>query len=90
MSGYLWIAREPNNTRQYGNTIYVLEDETRVLSGRGMQEALGLGQAHGALLKRFVGQSSLNPYINNELAMDLQSPVRFIRPGRGGETRLGI
>ena len=27
---------------------YVLEDGTRVLSGRGTQEAVGLGQSHGA------------------------------------------
>ena len=27
---------------------YVLEDERRVLSGRGMQDALALGQSHGS------------------------------------------
>jgi len=67
---------------------YVLEDGTRVLSGRGMQEAVGLGQSHGTLLKSFLNQKSLKPYINNELAMELKSPLRFIRPGRGGKPAL--
>ncbi len=67
---------------------YVLEDGTRVLSGRGMQGAIGLGQAHGTLLRSFVGQKALKPYINKELAMELKNPLRFIRPGRGGKPAL--
>jgi len=63
---------------------YVLEDGKRVLSGRGMQEAMGLGQAHGSLLKDFTAQKSLVPFISNSLSMELKSPIRFIRPGRGG------
>ena len=63
---------------------YVLEDGKRVLSGRGMQEALGLGQAHGSLLRDFTSQKAIMPFINNGLAMDLATPIRFIRPGRGG------
>lgn len=63
---------------------YVLEGGKRVLSGRGMQEALGLGRAHGGLLKEFIKQKSLIPFISNELAMALANPIRFIRPGRGG------
>jgi hypothetical protein len=63
---------------------YVLEDGTRVLSGRGMQEALGLGQSHGGLLKEFLDQESIKPFISSDLAMEFQNPKRFIRPGRGG------
>ena len=69
---------------------YVLEDGRRVLSGRGMQEALGLGQAHGSLLKDFLGQKSLIPFISNDLAMELSEPIRFIRPGRGGKLATGF
>ncbi len=69
---------------------YVLEDGKRVLSGRGMQEAMGLGQAHGSLLKDFTSQKSLIPYITNELAMELSNPIRFIRPGRGGVLASGF
>lgn len=68
---------------------YVLEDGRRVLSGRGMQEALGLGQAHGGLLKDFVSQKAIIPFINSDLAMDLGNPIRFIRPGRGGVLATG-
>jgi hypothetical protein len=67
---------------------YVLEGGKRVLSGRGMQEALGLGQSHGGLLKDFLSGESIKPYIDNELAMELLDPLRFIRPGRGGKSAL--
>ena len=63
---------------------YVLEGGKRVLSGRGMQEALGLGQAHGSLLKDFTTQKSIIPFISNALAMELAAPIKFIRSGRGG------
>jgi len=68
---------------------YVLENGTRVLSGRGVQTALGLGQRHGALLKGFLSRNNLIPYINNKLAMALSEPIRFIRPGRGGKLAVG-
>ena len=77
----------PDKTLKIGDReleCYVLEDGTRVLSGRGMQEVLGLGQSHGALLKEFVTHNNIKPFIDNELAMELDSPLRFIRPGRGG------
>jgi len=69
---------------------YVLEGGKRVLSGRGMQEALGLGQAHGALLRDFTTQKSIIPFISNDLAMELKNPIRFIRPGRGGVLATGF
>ena len=50
---------------------YVLEGGTRVLSGRGMQTALALGQRHGALLKGFLDKSNIKPLIPQELAMVL-------------------
>ena len=69
---------------------YVLADGTRVLSGRGMQTALALGQRHGTLLKSFLGNNNIKPYIPEELAMALASPIRFIRPGRGGKLAVGF
>lgn len=49
---------------------YVLEDGTRVLSGRGMQEALKMvddledgKKRSGARLVRYLGQKSLEPFI---------------------------
>ncbi|MEW8614450.1 MAG: P63C domain-containing protein [Candidatus Thiodiazotropha sp.] len=69
---------------------YVLEDGKRVLSGRGMQEAMGLGQSHGGILKEFTSQKALIGFISNKLAMELNSPIRFIRPGRGGVLASGF
>ena len=69
---------------------YVLEDGTRVLSGRGMQTALGLGQRHGALLKGLLTRNNIKPFINRDIAMAIESPIRFIRPGRGGKLAAGI
>ena len=86
------IYGSPDNKLTLGEReleCYVLADGKRVLSGRGMQEALGLGQAHGSLLKDFVGQKSIIPFISNDLAMDLGNPIRFIRPGRGGVLATG-
>lgn len=82
----------PNKPLKIGDAeipCYVLEDGTRVLSGRGMQTALGLGQRHGSLLKGFLGKSNLKPHINRKLAMALSSPIRFVRPGRGGKLAVG-
>lgn len=42
-----------------------------------MQEALGLGQAHGGLLKEFIAQDKIKPFISNDLAMEFLEPVRF-------------
>lgn len=52
---------------------YVLEDGTRVLSGRGMQEALRMvdvengKKTSGARLARYFAQKSLNPFISKYL-----------------------
>lgn len=68
---------------------YVLENKQRVLSGRGMQAALGLGQSHGTILKGLLGNSLIKPFISSELAMELENPISFIRPGRGGKIAQG-
>ena len=60
---------------------YVLENGTRVLSGRGMQTALQLGQSHGSKLKGLLRSKNIKPHITNELAMALDAPLRFVRPG---------
>ena len=80
----------PDKLLKIGNVnveCYVLEDSTRVLSGRGMQEAIGLGgqaQTHGSKLRQFVGADAIKSFVNKELAMALEEPMRFVRPGRGG------
>src|SRR5271157_1546686 len=68
---------------------YVLENGTRVLSGRGMQTALQLGQSHGSKLRKLLSSTNIKPHISNELAMALDQPLRFVRPGRGGKLAVG-
>ena len=68
---------------------YVLENGTRVLSGRGMQTALQLGQSHGSKLRKLLSSTNIKPHISNELAMALDTPLRFTRPGRGGVLATG-
>lgn len=72
---------------------YVLEDETRVLSQRGLNEAFGIqhGGAHdrGRKLPRFVGVKALEPYLSKDLTEGLKKPIRFTPP-HGGNPVLGI
>jgi hypothetical protein len=83
----------PDKKLRIGNReleCYVLEDGRRVLSGRGMQEALGLGQSHGGLLKEFLSQENIKAFIDTELSKELSNPFPFIRPGRGGKPALAF
>jgi len=61
---------------------YVLEDGTRVLSGRGMQDALKMvddveegKQKPGTRLQRYLNQKSLNPFIFNNKTQDHYNPI---------------
>lgn len=60
---------------------YVLEDETRVLSGRGMQEALKMvneaEKSSGITLRRFLGQKSLKPFVSQEKRLVNFEPIIF-------------
>ena len=66
---------------------YVLEDETRVLSQRGVFVSVSATRGGprvpaevGAQMPRFANQNWLKPYIPNELELVLKSPVRFQPP----------
>jgi hypothetical protein len=92
--GKIWKALwgSPDRPLKIGDLeipAYVLENGTRVLSGRGMQTALQLGQSHGSKLKKLLGSPNIKPHITRELAMALDSPLRFVRPGRGGKLAVG-
>lgn len=58
---------------------YVLADGTRVLSGRGMQEALKMvddnKNASGHRITRYLTQKTLNPFINKYLASGHFEPI---------------
>jgi hypothetical protein len=74
---------------------YVLEDETRVLSQRGLNEAFGLqhGGAKdidgGRKLPRIIAVKAIEPYLPNDLTAGLIRPIRFTPP-HGGNPVLGI
>lgn len=61
---------------------YVLDDGTRVLSGRGMQESLKMvdevedgKQKSGTRLQRYLGQKTLEPFIYKNKGQDHFKPV---------------
>lgn len=52
-----------------------------------MQQTIGLaGEAktHGGKLREFLSLSTIKPFVDNYLAMAVNEPVRFVRPGRDG------
>lgn len=63
---------------------YVLEDGTRVFSGRGIQRALGSKATSGAWLNKFVNESPITPYIKTGVLEQLNDPITFQRPSAGG------
>jgi len=68
---------------------YVLEDGTRVLSGRGMQEALKMvdeqeTQTSGSRLKRHLNQESLKPFIYKDKDEEHFEPIICYK----GETKV--
>lgn len=57
---------------------YVLENGIRVLSGRGMQEALKMvddKKTSGHRILRYLGQKTLNPFISNHLSLVHLEPI---------------
>ena len=72
---------------------YVLEDGTRVLSQRGLNEAFGIqhggAKDRGQKMPRIVAVKALEPYISSDLTAGLLKPPRFTPP-HGGNPVLGI
>lgn len=72
---------------------YVLEDGTRVLSQRGLNEAFGIqhggAKDRGHKLPRFVAVRGLEPFLSKGLTAGLLKPIRFTPP-HGGNPVLGI
>lgn len=69
---------------------YVLEDGTRVFSGRGIQKALGSNATSGVWLNKFVNNSEITPIISSfktgsvSVLDKLNNPIPFYRPTSGG------
>ena len=91
------IAGAPNRPLAIGGIeiqCYVLEDKTRVLSQSGMLTGMNLSRRGfvsldgAAQVPRFAASKAINPYISNDLAARLGSPIEFQPPG-GGRTAYG-
>lgn len=69
---------------------YVLDDNTRVFSGRGIQKALGSTSKSGTWLSTFIGSSPMSEILSGikageeTLLYKLQHPISFERLGAGG------
>ena len=99
----LWATHgSPDKPLKIGNAeipCYVLSNGMRILSGRGMQEAFGIGRTSsgarqsGVYLKNFLTNLLSRPKIkdlaHSDLINALEKPIRFKRPGRGGRVASG-
>lgn len=66
---------------------YVLNNNMRVFSGRGIQKALGYESKSGQWWKSFLNTDGLSAYFyagDNSIADQLQNPIKFRRNNAGG------
>ncbi len=64
---------------------YVLEDGTRVFSGRGIQNAIGANpNSSGTWLNKFVNGSLISNYLAPGVLDKFNNPIKFNRPSAGG------
>lgn len=88
------IAHRPDHPLKIGEIeipCYVLGDETRVLSGRGVTGALAM-QRGGSLsdggaggeTAGFLARNWLEPYVHADLLLAAKSPIPFANPEGGG------
>lgn len=78
-----------DGTLKIGDTeipCFVLEDGTRVISGRSPTKLVGMkGRGQGA--GRITSHKTIKPHISDELTMAIDHPIRFI--GIGGKKTSG-
>lgn len=65
---------------------YVLEDGTRVFSGRGIQKILGkmTTNTSGTWLSKYINNSEITSYLKSGVIDKINNPIRFKRPDAGG------
>lgn len=66
---------------------YVLEDGTRVFSGRGIQKAIGYDNKSGQWMSSFCKMEGVSSYLcagDNSISERLSNPVKFRRNDAGG------
>lgn len=67
---------------------YVLEDESRVITRRGLFAGIGADNRGGGETPDFFAQRWLKPFISNDLTMVVKSPILFHLP-QGGAVAYG-
>jgi hypothetical protein len=60
--------------------VFVLDDETRVISGRGFTSALGM-KGRGQGMARILTHKRLQPFISSDLVLAIEKPLVFRRSG---------
>jgi hypothetical protein len=55
---------------------FVLDDGTRVISGRGVTQAIGM-KGRGQGVSRIVTHKTLKPFLDNELVLAIENPLMF-------------
>ena len=81
------VAGRPERPMVIGDieiACYVLEDETRVLSQRGVTAAIGLNPDAGFRMPGFVGIRALRSFIDDQLGLAVNQPILFKNPSGGG------
>lgn len=64
---------------------YILNNKSRVLSGRGIMKLLGFdAKASGSILRNMLNDNVLTEFASPETLYILENPISFIRPGAGG------
>ncbi|TAL89478.1 MAG: hypothetical protein EPN69_13385 [Rhodanobacter sp.] len=64
---------------------FVLDDGRRVISGRGMTNAIGM-KGRGQGIARISGLRVVNSFENKELSLAIQKPIQFL----GGSPKVGV
>lgn len=64
---------------------YVLNNKSRVLSGRGIMKLLGFdSKASGSILRNLLKNNALTEFASPETINILENPISFLRHGAGG------
>ena len=82
------IAGEPSRPLVIGDIeipCYVLEDETRVLSQRGVTAGIGLNPEAGFRMPQLMASKAISQFVSSDLGPALNQPIRFKNPYGGGD-----
>lgn len=81
------VAGTPDKPLVFGDIeipCYVLENEIRVVSQRGVTSGIGLNPNAGFRLPQLFSTKALTPYVTDDLQKALASPIEFKNPTGGG------